>query len=136
MQENVIAEENTQAPIQEEQVERLPTVSISTEAQLQFGMVAPGELREELMNLGKLGESEVLEALLKKHGDTEDFLIAAIEWWVARGLRRMLPVILGPLGVQVVFSEVKGRYDPVELPEGASVQTLHKEAVQNGESTN
>lgn len=134
MQENENVPENTQEPIQETAPELLPTEYISTEAQMQFNMVVPGELREELMNLGKLGESEVLGALLKRYGETEDFLIAAVEWWVARGLRRMLPVIVSPLGIQVVFSEVKGRYEPVEFPEGAAIQTLQKEAEQNGES--
>lgn len=139
MSDNEVTVPQEEMPLEEELNTQPPApteyTEVSTEAELQFKLLVPEPLKGELLGLAETGQSPVLEALLKKHGDTEDFTIAALEWWIARGLRRMLSMIVQPLGCMVAFAEVKGRYDPVELPEGASIQELQKEE-NNGESTN
>lgn len=105
-------------------------MQIDTEIISQLRMHAPDVLKQDLISLAESGDSEVLAALRKKYSDDDEFVVAALEWWLARGLRRMIPVILAPLSVQVEFAGIKGRYDPVELPEGASVLE-----VKHGEST-
>lgn len=107
-----------------------PPLIVQTTITSDLAMAIPAVLKYELIDMSESGDSPVLEALRKQHADDDDFVIAALEWWLARGLRRMIPVILAPLSVQVHFAEIKGRYDPVELPEGASIL----EVTNNGES--
>lgn len=109
-----------------------PPMIVQTTITSELAMAIPADLKYELIDMSESGDSPVLEALRKKHADDDEFVIAALEWWLARGLRRMIPVILAPLDTQVHFAEIKGRYDPVELPEGASIL----EVTKNGESAN